>query len=75
MVDDRIKVHCSKCKVPFRQKLSNVREGFQTQCPNCDRLIIFDNTSQDSGVLRAMRDARRMRNGYVAPQPDEPQRL
>ena len=75
MADDKIKVHCTKCSNPFREKLSNLREGYQAQCPNCYRLITFDNASQDRGVQRAMRDARRMRNGYVAPQPDEPQRM
>jgi hypothetical protein len=67
---DKVKVLCSRCKNPFREKVSNMREGYQTQCPNCYRLIIFDPTSQDPGVRRAMTEARRIRNGIILPKPE-----
>jgi hypothetical protein len=72
MIDDRIKIICTRCKNPFREKLSGVRNGSQTQCPHCFRAIFFDSDSQDPGIVRAMRDARRMRTGYVPPTHDEP---
>jgi DNA-directed RNA polymerase subunit RPC12/RpoP len=72
MMDDRIKVLCSRCKTPFRERLSNVRNGSQTQCPRCFKAITFDSDSQDPGIMRAMRDARRLRTGYVPPSKDEP---
>ena len=70
-MDDRIKIVCSRCKNPFREKLSNVRNGAQTQCPQCYRAIFFDSDSQDPAIMRAMRDARRARNGYVPPSYDD----
>ena len=71
---DRIKVQCTRCRMPFREKVSNLREGYQRQCPNCNRMITFDNDSQDVGVRRAMTEARRIRNGYVPPTPVETER-
>jgi hypothetical protein len=72
MIDDRIKIICPRCKNPFREKLSNVRNGSQTQCPQCYRAIFFDTDSQDAAIMRAMRDARRLRTGWVPPTQDEP---
>ena len=73
MIDDRIKILCSRCRNPFREKFSNVRNGNQTQCPHCLKAIFFDTDSQDPGVMRAMKEARRMRTGYVPPPAaDEP---
>jgi hypothetical protein len=66
-VDDRIRVQCTRCNNSFREKLFNIRDGYQTQCPGCNRFITFDDVNQDVGIRRAMRDARRMRTGYVPP--------
>ncbi|WP_455406707.1 hypothetical protein [Rhodopseudomonas parapalustris] len=33
---DKVQVLCSRCRVPFREKIKNMREGFQTQCPKCN---------------------------------------
>lgn len=60
---DKVRVLCSRCRVPFREKIKNMREGFQTQCPNCNQLITFSSDSADLGVQRAMTEARRIRNG------------
>ena len=70
-MNDRVKILCTRCRTPFREKVSNMRDGFQAQCPNCYRMIIFDSDSQDQGVRRAMTEARRIRNGYVPPQAIE----
>lgn len=68
---DKVKVLCSRCKKPFREKVSNMREGYQTQCPHCYKMIIFDATSEDPGVRRAMTEARRIRNGVIIPKQYE----
>lgn len=65
-IPDKVRVLCSRCRVPFREKIKNMREGFQTQCPNCNRLITFSSDSADLGVQRAMTEARRIRNGAAA---------
>ncbi|QDL98481.1 hypothetical protein FLL57_14730 [Rhodopseudomonas palustris] len=62
-IPDKVRVLCSRCRMPFREKVKNMREGFQTQCPNCGRLITFSSDSADLGVQRAMTEARRIRNG------------
>ena len=62
---DKIRVLCSKCRVPFREKIKNIREGAQVQCPNCNKLITFSSDSADLGVQRAFTEARRIKNGMM----------
>lgn len=62
---DKIKILCSKCRVPFREKVRNVREGVQVQCPNCNKLITFSADSADLGVQRAFTEVRRIKNGMA----------
>lgn len=62
---DKIRVLCTKCRVTFRERIRNVREGYQVQCPNCSRLITFSTDSGDAGVMRAITEARRIKNGLL----------
>lgn len=62
---DKIHVLCTKCRVPFREKIRNIREGVQVQCPNCNKLITFSTDSADLGVQRAFTEARRIKNGMM----------
>jgi transposase-like protein len=62
---DKIRVTCSRCKSGFREKVANVREGFQAQCPNCNRLITFSVESGDAFIKKAVVEARRIRNGFI----------
>jgi len=62
---DKIRVTCTQCRIPFREKVKNVREGVQVQCPNCSRLMTFSADSADSGIQRAMTDARRIKNALL----------
>jgi NAD-dependent SIR2 family protein deacetylase len=68
--DDRVKVSCTKCKNSFRERVRNLRSGYQTQCPHCYRMITFDDGSDDIGVRRALTQARRIRTGFVAETPE-----
>jgi late competence protein required for DNA uptake (superfamily II DNA/RNA helicase) len=67
---DRIKVSCTKCKNSFHERVRNLRSGYQVQCPNCLRMITFDESSDDLGVRRALTQARRIRTGFVAETPE-----
>ena len=62
---EKIRVQCSRCKGGFREKVANIREGFQAQCPNCNRLITFSVDSGDVAIKRAITEARRIRNGFI----------
>ena len=63
MIDDKIRIKCSKCSTVFRERAERVRNGFQKQCPNCLKLITFDNASEDSNIRRALKSAREVRKG------------
>jgi len=69
---DKIGVNCGRCRTAFREPISRIREGSQSQCPNCGAFINFSNDSPDSNIARVMRDVRRIRNGFVAATPEKP---
>jgi hypothetical protein len=35
MIDDKVKIICSKYSMMFRERAQRIRNGFQTQCPYC----------------------------------------
>jgi hypothetical protein len=61
MIDDKIRIKCSKCSQVFRERAQRVRNGFQVNCQHCNRLITFDTTSEDRNIRRALTSAREVR--------------
>ena len=61
MIDEKVKIKCSKCSMVFRQRAQNVRNGFQVNCQNCNKLITFDTTSEDRNIRRALTSAKEVR--------------
>jgi cold shock protein len=41
MIDDKVKIKCPKCSMMFRERAQKLRNGFQTNCQHCNRLITF----------------------------------
>jgi hypothetical protein len=62
---DKVGVNCGRCRTTFREAISRIRDGAQSQCPNCGCFINFSNDSPDPNIARVMRDVRRIRNGVV----------
>jgi hypothetical protein len=56
----------------FRERAQNLRDGFQTNCRHCNRLITFDSTSEDRNIRRALRSAREVRIALEAARPKAP---
>lgn len=65
MIDDKIRVKCSKCSTVFRERAERIRNGFQKQCPNCLKLITFDSSSEDTNIRRALKLAREHRQAVA----------
>jgi uncharacterized C2H2 Zn-finger protein len=61
MIDDKIKIRCPKCLMVFRERAQKVRDGFQTNCQHCNRLITFDTGSEDRNIRRALMSAKEVR--------------
>jgi hypothetical protein len=61
MIDDKAKIICTKCSMMFRERAQKVRNGFQTNCPHCNRLITFDSSSEDRNIRRALMNAKEVR--------------
>ena len=61
MIDEKVKIKCTKCSQVFRERAGRVRDGFQTNCPHCNRLITFDMTAEDRNIRRALMSAKELR--------------
>jgi hypothetical protein len=61
MIDDKVKIKCTRCSQFFRERAQKVRNGFQTNCQHCNRLITFDSTSEDRNIRKALASAREVR--------------
>lgn len=61
MIDEKVKIKCSKCSQVFRERAQKLRDGFQTNCQHCNRLITFDTGSEDKNIRRALTSARDVR--------------
>jgi hypothetical protein len=61
MVDEKVKIKCTKCSQVFRERAGKIRNGFQTNCQHCNRLITFDSTSDDRNIRKALTSARELR--------------
>ena len=61
MIDDKVKIRCPGCKCVFREKASRVRDGFQVNCSNCNKLITLTKETEDSFMRRALKTAREIR--------------
>ena len=61
MIDDKVKIKCTKCLQVFRERAQRVRPGFQTNCQHCNRLITFDMTVEDRNVRKALISAKEIR--------------
>jgi regulator of sigma D len=61
MIDDKVRIKCTKCSQIFRERAQRVRPGFQTNCQHCNRLITFDMTVDDRNVRKALISAKEIR--------------
>jgi hypothetical protein len=65
-VDDRVKIRCPACTRVFGEKAGRIRDGFQINCKNCNRLITLSKETEDPFIRRAMKTARGIRAGQQA---------
>jgi hypothetical protein len=61
VIDDKVRIKCGKCNQVFRERAQKVRNGFQTNCQHCNRLITFELGSEDPNIRRALSSARDIR--------------
>jgi hypothetical protein len=66
MMDEKVKMKCTKCSQVFRERAQRIRDGFQTNCHHCNRLITFDTTSEDINIRRALMNAKEVRMAIEA---------
>jgi DNA-directed RNA polymerase subunit RPC12/RpoP len=73
VIDDKIRVKCTKCSQVFRERAQKLRNGFQVNCQHCNRLITFDVNSEDRNIRKALMSAREVRMALEArPKSESP---
>ena len=66
MIDEKVKIKCSKCLQVFRERAQKLRNGFQTTCQHCNHLITYNSSSEDRNIRRALLSARDVRMALEA---------
>lgn len=66
MIDEKVRIKCTKCSQVFRERAQRLRDGFQTNCQHCNRLITFDSSSEDKNIRRALMSAKEVRMAIEA---------
>ncbi len=61
MIDDKVKIRCPGCTRVFREKASRVRDSFQINCTNCNKLITLTKETDDPFLRRALKTATEIR--------------
>jgi hypothetical protein len=64
----------------FQERPNRVRDGFQVNCPNCNRLITLSKETDDPFIRRALKTARDIRTqeqdriaaAIYTPKPETP---
>ena len=71
MIEEKVRIKCTKCSQIFRERAQKIRNGFQTNCPHCNKMITFDTSSEDRNIRRALMSAREVRVALEArPKPE-----
>lgn len=60
-MDDKVKIRCPACKQVFQEKAGRVRDGFQVNCPNCNRLLTLSKETEDPFIRCALKTAKELR--------------
>jgi hypothetical protein len=60
-MSDSVQVYCTRCKSTFRDRAKRLQPGYSRQCPNCEVVIFFEESTGDKSVQRALLAARRLR--------------
>jgi hypothetical protein len=60
-MSDSVQVQCKRCRGNFRIRARRLQPGYSTQCPGCEVVIFFEESSSDKHVQAALLAARRQR--------------
>jgi DNA-directed RNA polymerase subunit RPC12/RpoP len=60
-MSDTVQIRCTRCRSNFRERARRLQPGYSRQCPNCEVIIFFEESSSDKNVQEALLAARRMR--------------
>jgi hypothetical protein len=62
MIDDKVRIKCPHCTKMFKDRASRVRDGYQVNCANCNRLLTLTRETEDPHLRRALKTAKEIRS-------------
>jgi predicted nucleic acid-binding Zn-ribbon protein len=71
-MDDSVQVTCTRCRSRFRDRARRVQSGYSRQCPNCEVIIFFEESTFDKNVQTAMRAAKKLRRALREAEGKQP---
>jgi hypothetical protein len=60
-MSDTVQIRCTRCRSNFRERARRLQPGYSRQCPNCEVIMFFEESSSDKNVQEALLAARRLR--------------
>jgi hypothetical protein len=60
-MSDTVQIRCTRCRSNFRERARRLQPGYSRQCPNCEVIIFFEESSNDKNVQTALVAARKLR--------------
>jgi predicted nucleic acid-binding Zn-ribbon protein len=60
-MDDSIRIRCTKCRTVFHDRAQRLQSGFSRQCPSCEVVLFFEESSNDPNIKRSLVQAKRIR--------------
>jgi hypothetical protein len=61
MIDDNVRIRCPHCSKMFKDRASRIRDGYQVNCANCNRLLTLTRETEDPHLRRALKTAKEVR--------------
>ena len=60
-MDESVQIHCTRCRATFRDRARRVQSGYSRQCPNCEVIVFFEESSNDKNIKAALLAASKLR--------------
>jgi hypothetical protein len=64
MIDDKVRIRCPHCTKLFKDRASRIRDGYQVNCANCNRLLTLTRETEDPYLRRALKTAKEVRMAF-----------
>lgn len=73
-MEDSVQIRCPHCKGSLREKARKLISGFSRQCPRCEVVLFFEESSSKSEIKSALSAAKLLRRALLEQDVERPPR-